>query len=124
MEIIIIASFSIVLLIGCLSFGQTGVSSVLSKSDYQSGFNHGISDVKDSCTHTDGCHWYVLGKGKGFAFHSKEFIRGYIAGWCLHVPVGGGSDADQARFECGKPGHFPEGNGNDKEVCNLAEDAS
>ena len=51
MKIIIIALFSIIMLIGCLSFGQTDASSVLAKSDYQSGYNHGLSDGKDSCTH-------------------------------------------------------------------------
>jgi hypothetical protein len=86
-----------------------GAQSAYALSDYQSGFSHGLSDGKDSCLHIDGCHWYILQPDKGFADHSNEFIRGYIAGWCLHNPIGGGSDADQARFECGKDGFFPKG---------------
>jgi hypothetical protein len=85
-----------------------GAQSAFAISDYQSGLNHGVSDGKDSCLHPDGCHWYILQPGKGFADHTKEFIRGYIAGWCQSSPSGGGSDADQARFECGKPGFFPD----------------
>jgi hypothetical protein len=108
---IVIGALAIVVLmtIAQSTFAQAPLSKH-PQADYQSGFEHGVSDGKDSCLHPDGCHWYILGKDKGFAFHTKEFIRGYITGWCTSSPPGGGSDADQARFECGKPGYFPEGN--------------
>jgi hypothetical protein len=65
---------------------------------YQSGFNHGVSDGNDSCRHSDGCHWYILEPGKGFAFHLKEFNRGYVDGFC--TTGHGGSDAEEATFDC------------------------
>jgi hypothetical protein len=49
---------------------------VLAKSAYQSGYEHGIHDAKNSG------NWYILQPGKGFEFHSKEFVRGYVTGYC------------------------------------------
>ena len=49
----------------------------------------------------DGCHWYILGPGKGFAFHSWDFVRGYVTGFCKASP-GTSSDADQASWDCDK----------------------
>ena len=54
----------------------------------------------DRCTHPDGCHWYILQPGKGFQFHTWDFIRGYVTGWCSVNPPGSGSDADEAEFDC------------------------
>jgi hypothetical protein len=69
---------------------------VLSKpSPFQSGYNHGSSDA-----HKDPSHWYILQHGKGFAFHTKAFNNGYVAGYCAHSPPGSGSDADEATFSC------------------------
>ena len=75
-----------------------GAPSVYALSDYDSGYKHGLTDGKDDCT--DSCHWYILQQGKGFAFHSKEFNRGYVAGWCSVNPIMSGSDADEASFNC------------------------
>ena len=100
----IIAGLAILIMLGAVT------PSAFALTAYQSGFQHGVSDGKDSCLHPDGCHWYILQPGKGFADHSKEFIRGYINGWCLSSPPGGGADADQASFECGQPGYSPQGN--------------
>ena len=101
MKTLLIAVAVIVLMIGA--------PSVFASTEYQSGYKHGVIDGKDSCLHPDGCHWYILQPDKGFAFHTKEFIRGYIAGWCLNSPPAGGSDADETRFQCNEPGWFPEG---------------
>jgi len=73
--------------------------SAFALSSYQSGFNHGISDGRDGCKHPNGCHWYIIQPGKGFAFHSKEFDMGYVDGFCSVGPKAS-SDADQATFDC------------------------
>jgi hypothetical protein len=94
---------SIVLSMGApFAFAQSGAP--LSKhpqADYQSGFKHGLIDEKDSCQHPDGCHWYVLQPGKGFAHHSWDFVKGYVMGFCS-VSHGTSSDADQATWDCNK----------------------
>ena len=100
MKVLVSAVAILVLMIGA-------TQSAFTMSEFQSGYNHGVKDGQDNCLHPDGCHWYILGKDKGFAFHTKEFISGYIAGWCTSSPPGGGSDADQARFECGKSRLLP-----------------
>ena len=69
-----------------------------SKSPYRSGYDHGASDARDDCS--DGCDWYILEPGKGFKFHTQEFIAGYIDGFCDDSPPGRGSDADEAKFNC------------------------
>jgi hypothetical protein len=73
-------------------------NTISAKSAYQSGYNHGASDARDPCTNA--CHWYILKPGKGFAFHTPEFNRGYVDGFCAHSPPGSGSDADEATFSC------------------------
>jgi hypothetical protein len=51
-----------------------------SQSDaYQSGYKHGVSDGRISECHD--CRLYILEPGKGFQFHTKEFISGYINGF-------------------------------------------
>ena len=70
--------------------------------DFISGWNHAVIDSKDSCMHPDShCHWYILLPGKGFANQTKEFVGGYITGWCsVHGNQNGGGDADQASWDC------------------------
>jgi hypothetical protein len=76
--------------------GSTVTDEVLAKpSAFQSGYNHGSSDA-----HKDPSHWYILQPGKGFAFHTKSFNDGYVAGYCANSPPGSGSDADEATFSC------------------------
>jgi hypothetical protein len=75
--------------------------SVFAISPYQSGFHHGVSDGKDSCLHPYGCDWYILKPDKGFAFHSWDFVRGYVTGFCKANP-GTSSDSDQASWDCDK----------------------
>lgn len=86
-------------LVALVPTAAMATSSSSASSAYESGFSHGVHDGKDSCTHPDGCHWYILQPGKGFAFHSKEFNRGYVDGFCSVAP-GRGSDADEATFSC------------------------
>jgi hypothetical protein len=100
MNIIVFAVISLVLLIGAL-LGLLTSSDVFAISAYESGFNHGVIDGKDSCSHPDGCHWYILRPGKGFTFHSWDFVRGYVTGFCIASP-GTSSDADQASWDCDK----------------------
>lgn len=97
---LILATVALALIIGC---GSVITSSTVeaSKSPYRSGYDHGASDAKDDCS--DGCDWYILEPGKGFAFHTQEFIDGYIDGFCDNSPPGRGSDADEASFNCPSP---------------------
>jgi hypothetical protein len=101
MNIIVFAVINLVLLICAPVFLMETQQSVFAISPYESGFNHGVIDGKDSCSHPDGCHWYILGPGKGFAFHSWDFVRGYVTGFCTASP-GTSSDADQASWDCDK----------------------
>jgi len=81
-----------------LLIGSPAIYVQAKDSPYNSGFQHGAADGRDSCQHSDGCHWYILQPGKGFAFHSKEFNQGYVDGLC--TTGHGGSDADEATFDC------------------------
>jgi len=101
MNIMVFAVISLVLLIGAPVFLMETQQSVFAISPYESGFNHGVIDGKDSCSHPDGCHWYILGPGKGFTFHSWDFVRGYVTGFCT-ASRGTSSDADQASWDCDK----------------------
>jgi len=94
---LILTTVALALIIGCL--GPIASNTVeASKSPYQSGYDHGASDAEDNCS--DGCDWYILEPGKGFAFHTEEFNEGYIEGFCDNSPPGRGSDADEATFNC------------------------
>jgi hypothetical protein len=74
-----------------------GAQQAYALSDYQSGYNHGVKDAKDSCLHPDGCHWYILEPGNGFGFHTQEFNDVYIAAMCKSDIS---SDADEATWSC------------------------
>jgi hypothetical protein len=63
-------------------------------------FVRGAKDAKDSCQHKDGCHWYILGKDKGFGYHSEKFNHNYVKGFCAANGGSSGSDADEATFDC------------------------
>ena len=66
---------------------------------YRSGFTYGVVDGKAGCLGR--CHWYILQLGKGFAFHSREFINGYINGFCSVSPYAS-IDYDEAGWDCAK----------------------
>jgi len=111
MKVVFGALAVIILLIGAQSvFAQTGAP--LSKhpqAAYKSGFNHGLTDGKNSCIRPgadqdkcDGNHDYVAQPGKGFINQTKEFINGYITAWCSVNLPGSGMDSDEAAFDCGK----------------------
>jgi hypothetical protein len=67
-------------------------------SAYDSGFKHGVSDGKLANQGLGGSDWYITQPGKGFAFHTQDFNNGYVNGFCS--VSNGGSDADQATFDC------------------------
>lgn len=69
---------------------------VLAKgSGYQSGYDHGVSDANSQG------HWYITQPGKGFQFHTSEFVHGYVDGFCSIRP-GMSSDADEAMWDCSR----------------------
>jgi len=67
------------------------------QADYQSGFQHGVTDGKASINAT----WYIEQPKHGFAWHSSEFVKGYINGFCS-IPANKnvGSDGDRAAWYC------------------------
>ena len=110
MKIVITATIAtvvlavLVLMIGCFTCGKTSAQSAYAISDYQSGFQHGISDAK--CVHQPGCDYYITQPGKGFQFHTRDFIHGFVNGYCSitwppeSTATDAGFDADEASFSC------------------------
>jgi len=45
---------------------------------------------------------YITQPGKGFAFHSKEFNRNYIKGFCAAAGEHTSSDTNEATFDCSR----------------------
>ncbi|MGA9841655.1 MAG: hypothetical protein WBQ25_05020 [Nitrososphaeraceae archaeon] len=84
-----------------ITFGSitplTGAEVFAKSSAYQSGYNHGVSDA--SGMHSLGPR-YILQPGKGFQFHTPEFDRGYVDGFCSIAGPNYSSDADEAAFDC------------------------
>ncbi len=73
------------------------------KADFQSGLEYGEADVKASCNHPEGCHWWIRMRGNGFMNQTQEFVRGYSLGFCSNSEFGSiGSVVDQASFNCDK----------------------
>jgi hypothetical protein len=65
---------------------------------YQSGYNHGVSDAHTGNTRD----WYILQPGKGFAFHTHDFIAGYVDGFCSIAGSHMSSDSDKAMWDCAR----------------------
>ena len=61
---------------------------------YQSGYDHGVKDANNNS------HWYILEPGKGFQFHTSEFIRGYVTGFCSIAGSHFSSDSLKAIWSC------------------------
>ena len=82
-----------------------GAPLVYAETEYQSGFNHGLADAKVMVMTNGNGNDYIHQPGKGFAFHTTEFVNGYIKGWCLTHHGGGieGNDDPEptlAAFDC------------------------
>lgn len=83
-----------------------GAQSVYAEAAFQSGYKHGVADGK--CAQTAACSdYYITQSGKGFAFHTQDFITGFVNGYCSIVwpPMSKaasdvGFDADEASFSC------------------------
>jgi hypothetical protein len=70
-----------------------------SSSGYQSGYSHGISDARKE---NDPKSWYILQPEKGFAFHTHDFINGYVDGFCSIAGPHMSSDSDKAGWDCSR----------------------
>ncbi|HXX97534.1 MAG TPA: hypothetical protein VEL11_10520 [Candidatus Bathyarchaeia archaeon] len=66
----------------------------LDESSYKVGYEHGIRDGSGNST------LYLEQPGKGFEFHTNEFVNGYVAGFCSIVGKGSGSDSNAGTFTC------------------------
>jgi hypothetical protein len=64
---------------------------------YKSGFQHGVIDGNTSSNSTS----YIDQPKHGFAWHSSEFVKGYVNGYCS-IPANKnvGTDDDRAAFYC------------------------
>ena len=85
-----------------------GAPAVYAETAYQSGFKHGVADGKISIRTAGNGNDYIHQPGKGFAFHTTQFVNGYIHGWCL-AHDGGGIDVNDdeipptvVSFDCDK----------------------
>ena len=88
MKMLLGALAVLVLMIGApFAFAQSPHSKH-PQADYLLGYTHGAMDGKNNpwCLPASECHWYVLQPGKGFKFETKEFIIGYVKGYCS-IPV-------------------------------------
>ena len=92
------------LMIGASVFRIEKQQSAFALTEYQTGFNFGVSDGMGSCIppHKCGQDEYIVHLGSSFAFHTKEFNRGYVAGWCSVNPPHSGSILDEALWDCDK----------------------
>jgi hypothetical protein len=92
----------LILMIGApCAFAQLGAPhSKNPQAAYQSGFKYGVHNVKDPCK--PDCR-------KTFYFHTKEFIQGYMKGFCsAGGPDVGGMDENEVSFDCVKTIKDPE----------------
>ena len=77
MMIVLMLSMMIVLMLGVQIHATNDNSITTTKSPFDSGYDHGCSDVKIS----DFSDRYINQPGKGPSFHTEEFMRGYDAGY-------------------------------------------
>lgn len=93
----------IVMVVGIATAATVSTESAIAKKKHKtgdsSGFSRGAADAA-KCNVQDCAHLYITGKDKGFVDHSEKFNKNYINGFC--AAGGGGSDADEATFDCNK----------------------
>ena len=70
---------------------------LITKKKYKRAYELGKQDA--NCDPSN-CHLYITQPGKGFGDHSTEFNKKYIKGWWAAAHNQGGSDADEATFDC------------------------
>ena len=84
---------------------------VYAETAYQSGFKHGVVDATadnaPDCNDPKVSHPkckddYIDQPGKGLFFHSKQFINGYVKGWCSVMGPNAGTERVTAIFDCDK----------------------
>ena len=119
---VILSAMVVILIIGALVFpmekqqsayAQVGSTSSMTSTDpgqfselphsdhpqaaYQSGFQHGVIDGNTSSNATS----YIDQPKHGFAWHTSEFVKGYVNGYCS-IPANKdvGTDDDRAAFYC------------------------
>jgi hypothetical protein len=73
------------------------------KVDYQSGFKWGVRDAQFKCSpHCNSTNVYIWHSPNGFINQTKEFIDGYVTGFCKIVGPDSGMDEPEADFDCNK----------------------
>ena len=114
MKIVLSALAIVVLMIGTpLVYAQIGSTASMTSTEpgrlselphshhpeaaYRSGFEHGVIDGNRPSNATS----YIDQPKHGFAWHSSEFVKGYVNGYCS-IPANKdvGTDDDQAAFYC------------------------
>lgn len=69
------------------------------QEDYQSGYGHGVADAQPCGSH---CYAYVWQSPNGFINQTKEWIDGYVTGFCSISGPDTEMDEPEADFDCNK----------------------
>lgn len=100
---ILIGTIGILMLLAAVAptaFAQIGAP--LSKhpiSDMLSGYDHWVADAKDPCK-PDCRNVYIWHSPNGFINQTKEFIDGYVLGFCSISDANTSMDEPEADFDC------------------------
>jgi len=72
------------------------------QADILSGLALGAHDSRTYCPQADHCDNWITMRGHGFINQTQDFIKGYVYGFCSNPKFtsGGGSEAEQAGFDC------------------------
>lgn len=67
-----------------------------------SGYDHGVADASDPCNNDPRipCITYIWKSPNGFINQTKEFIDGYVLGFCKIAGPGTSMDEPEADFWC------------------------
>lgn len=73
------------------------------KVDYQLGFKWGVRDAQLKCgPHCNSTNVYIWHSPNGFINQTKEFIDGYVTGFCKITGPNSEMDEPEADFDCNK----------------------
>jgi hypothetical protein len=71
------------------------------KTDFKSGYQHGIADASDPCKDPRvPCLAFVWKSPNGFINQTDDFIDGYVVGFCKIAGVNASMDEPEAGFYC------------------------
>jgi hypothetical protein len=95
--VVLVTSLGATLLIGAQAVYATPTPRQQLKMVYETGLSVGKSDARQQ----DTTKWQILQYEMGFQFMPKEFIKGYVIGFCSVAPHTS-SDDYRASWDCDK----------------------